>query len=85
MTLSTGQRVAPLSDHLVVPVVHIADEPVGPGYPGGGYNLVSGGVGTAECDVVVERVGEQEGLVGYLADVVSKAGQGQVTYVGAVD
>ena len=85
MTLSAGQRVAPLSDHLVVPVVHVADEPVGPGYPGGGHHLVSGGVGTAERDVVVERVGEQEGLVGYLADVVPETGQGQVTYVGAVN
>ena len=45
LALAARERVAALADHGVVAVVEGGDEPVGAGGPGGGLDLVDGGVG----------------------------------------
>ena len=53
LPLSARQGVAALADHLSVATVEVPDECIGPGDPGGGHHLVTGGIGLPKGDVVV--------------------------------
>ncbi len=53
------------------------DEVVGADRPGGGLDLGVGGLGPAVGDVVADRAGEQEGLLGHVAEPAAEVVQAE--------
>ncbi len=85
LALAARERVAALADHLVVPSSQLTDESVGLSGAGCPHDVVQRGVRPAEGDVVPDRLGEQERLVGDLVGVMAQARQREVAHVVAVD
>src|SRR5690606_14474122 len=84
LLLAAAQPQAPLPHHGVVAPGEFHDEVVGLGAPGGGDDLVHGGVGPAVGDVLADAGREQERLLQHEADVAAQALQFQVPHVIAV-
>ena len=85
LPLAAGERLAALADQRIVAVGQAEDELVAPGGPGGGDDLVAGGVGPAVGDVLGDRAVEQERLLQHDADVAAVFFHGKGADVDAVD
>jgi len=77
LLLAAGEGDAALADHGVEAAGKFEDLGGDVGDGGGLFDLVGGGVGRAEGDVVADGVGEEEGLLGDEADVLAKVGEGK--------
>ena len=69
LALSTGQCGAPVTDHAVVAVGHASDELVGIGQFGCSHNLVFGGAGPTEGDVLSHRPPQEHRLLQHETDL----------------
>ena len=85
MPLPAREGETPLPHHRVVAVGQGLDETVGLRRPGGGPDLLGGGPGRAEGDVVGDRGGEEEGVLEHDAHRAAQLGQPEPAHVDAVE
>ncbi len=73
LALAAGQRGAAIADQAVVAVGHAVDELVGVGQLGRRNDVVVGGVGAAERDVVADGASQQHRVLQHEADLACAA------------
>ena len=85
LLFATGEFVALLPDHHIVPVGVFDDELVGVGRAGRAQNLVKRGTRLAVRNVFGNRAVEQKRLLGHHADLRAQVAQGDAADIDPVD